>query len=52
MNRYLIDTRNLTIGFDTGSWALPLLVALGRFHLHVQILCVDIDVYWGEAAEQ
>lgn len=46
-NKYLIDRPGFSLGYDLTSWALPLNIAVGSRNLHVQILCVDIDLYWG-----
>ena len=46
--RYLVKTNRFTMGYDLCSWALPLNVAIGRANLHLQVLCIDIDFYWGE----
>lgn len=48
-NAYLIDTEALSIGFDLSSWALPVMISFGRCNLYVQVLCLDISIYWGES---
>lgn len=46
-NRYLIDNRRFSMGFDLTDWALPLKIGIAPANLHVEILCFDFDLYWG-----
>jgi hypothetical protein len=46
-NGYLIDHHHFTMGYDLTDWALPLKIGVGRANLHVQVLCIDFDLYWG-----
>ena len=45
---YVVDKPWFSLGVDLASWALPLLVSFGERNLHVQFLCVDVDLYWEE----